>query len=73
MILVPHRPSSVFFDLSRFLEFADETRSRYAQRVPGYDGIYWDILGYLTPFLSRGYGALAPLAMVEPSVARERV
>ena len=27
----------------------------------------------LTPFLPRGYGALAPLAMVEPSVARERV
>ena len=27
----------------------------------------------LTPFLRRGYGALAPLAMVEPSVARERV
>ena len=27
----------------------------------------------LTPFPHRGYGALAPLAMVEPSVARERV
>ena len=27
----------------------------------------------LTPFLLRSYGALAPLAMVEPSVARERV
>ena len=26
VILVPHRPSSVFFDLSRFLEFADADR-----------------------------------------------